>query len=67
MLSAPIHVLLIEDDENDYLLTRRLLSKAEGPPFEVAWASDYETALAALRGLMRRQTELDPPGPDRQP
>jgi diguanylate cyclase (GGDEF)-like protein/PAS domain S-box-containing protein len=49
MVADPINVLLIEDDENDYLLTRRLLSKAEGRVYSVTWVSDYETALDALR------------------
>jgi diguanylate cyclase (GGDEF)-like protein/PAS domain S-box-containing protein len=49
MSADPVKVLLIEDDENDYLLTRRLLSKAEGRLFEVAWVSTFEAALEALR------------------
>ncbi len=48
MSTDSIDVLLIEDDENDYLLTRRLLSKAEGHVFTLTWVSDYEAALQAL-------------------
>jgi diguanylate cyclase (GGDEF)-like protein/PAS domain S-box-containing protein len=50
MPDRPIRVLLVEDDENDYLLTRRLLSRAEGSVFELQWISDYAAALEALRG-----------------
>jgi diguanylate cyclase (GGDEF)-like protein/PAS domain S-box-containing protein len=49
MSADPVHVLLIEDDENDYVLTRRLLAKAEGRVFDVTWVSDYENALEALQ------------------
>ena len=49
MSPEPVTVLIIEDDENDYLLTRRLLSKAEGRVFAATWVSGYEAALEALR------------------
>ena len=44
MDSAAIRVLLVEDDEDDYLLTRRLLTG-----FEVNWESSYDEALKELR------------------
>ncbi|HLG14394.1 MAG TPA: response regulator [Blastocatellia bacterium] len=44
-----IRVLLIEDDEEDYLVARDLLSANEVPRFEVDWESSYENGLAALR------------------
>lgn len=44
---VPVKVLLVDDDENSYLLTRRLLSKLQAF-FEVEWAPNYEAGLAAI-------------------
>jgi signal transduction histidine kinase len=44
---APIRVLLVEDDEDDYVLTRDLLEDT-GEPFSVDWAATYEDGLAAI-------------------
>jgi FixJ family two-component response regulator len=41
-------VLLIEDDEDDYLLTRGLLSRAIYGSFELEWASTFEDGLKKL-------------------
>lgn len=51
MNDAPqtIRILLIEDDEDDYIVARRLLSKVYGEGFELEWVQDYDGALAALR------------------
>jgi sigma-B regulation protein RsbU (phosphoserine phosphatase) len=38
-------VLLIEDDEDDYVLTRDLLDDIEGSRFHVEWCRDYEAGL----------------------
>jgi diguanylate cyclase (GGDEF)-like protein/PAS domain S-box-containing protein len=59
MSGDPVPVLLIEDDENDYILTRRLLAKAEGRVFDVTWASDYETALEMLQTSPAQVVLLD--------
>jgi diguanylate cyclase (GGDEF)-like protein/PAS domain S-box-containing protein len=50
MPEQPVRVLLIEDEEDDYLLTRRMLSKAEGGVFDLQWIPTYAEALQALRG-----------------
>ena len=44
MGATAIRVLLVEDDEEDYLLTRKLLKG-----FEVNWTPSYEGALEELR------------------
>jgi diguanylate cyclase (GGDEF)-like protein/PAS domain S-box-containing protein len=44
-----IQVLLVEDDEDDYLITRDLLAAQNHARFEVDWCSDYDSALAAIR------------------
>jgi signal transduction histidine kinase len=44
-----IDVLLVEDDEEDYLLTKSLLSRLDGVWHELHWVGDYPTALSAAR------------------
>jgi two-component system, cell cycle sensor histidine kinase and response regulator CckA len=41
-------VLLIEDDEDDYVLTRALLSEIGGQQFTLDWAKTFHTGLEAL-------------------
>ena len=43
-----IRVLLVEDDEEDYVLTRKLLKDNTTTTFEVTWAQTYEEGLAEL-------------------
>jgi two-component system, cell cycle sensor histidine kinase and response regulator CckA len=40
-----IRVLLVEDDEEDYLLTRKLLKGEGRTGFEVKWVRSYDSAL----------------------
>jgi PAS domain S-box-containing protein len=44
-----LRVLLIEDDEDDYVLTRELFAEMRGPPTEIEWVQTYEAGLAALQ------------------
>lgn len=46
-----LRVLLIEDDEDDYIITRELLSDTDDVRFHMEWASTYETGLSKLLGL----------------
>jgi signal transduction histidine kinase len=46
---SPIRVLLVDDDEDDYLLTRDLLAEIPGGGYTLDWASSYDAGLAALR------------------
>lgn len=50
---TPIRILMVEDDEGDYLLTRRLLSKVYGQTFDVVWAPTL------AQGLERIQDNID--------
>ncbi len=43
-----IRVLLVEDDEDDYLIARSLLESQGRTCFEVDWCQTYEEALAAI-------------------
>ena len=46
MNEALLKVLLVEDDEDDYVIIRDLLSEMER--FELEWVIDYEDALKAI-------------------
>jgi diguanylate cyclase (GGDEF)-like protein/PAS domain S-box-containing protein len=48
-VEAPIKVLLVEDDEDDYLITRDLLASQDRARFELAWCAEFEAALALIR------------------
>ena len=47
MLIHSWDILLVEDDEDDYILTRSLLSEAKGDQFKLDWASSFEAGLSA--------------------
>jgi two-component system CheB/CheR fusion protein len=49
-VTETIRVLLIEDDEEDYILTRELLADSTDTRFDVKWVSTYSSAVDALRG-----------------
>lgn len=42
---SPLRVLLVEDDEDDYVLIRDLLAEVEGQRYELDWAPGYDTGL----------------------
>jgi signal transduction histidine kinase len=44
----PINVLLIDDDEDEFMLTRHLLAESRMSTFTLDWTSDYEAALADM-------------------
>lgn len=49
---CPVHtisVLLIDDDQDDFILTRELLAEIPGDRFTLDWVATYEEGLAALR------------------
>ncbi|MBE9178053.1 EAL domain-containing protein [Oculatella sp. LEGE 06141] len=43
-----VRVLLVEDDEDDYVITRSLLSEVEDMDVELEWLKTYESALARI-------------------
>ena len=49
MACSPIHILIIEDEETDYLLTRRMLSAIQNQSYEVQWAKSWATGIEAIR------------------
>ena len=48
MTAESVKLLLIEDDEDDYVLTRNLLREIEGAQFDLDWISDYDAGLNEL-------------------
>jgi PAS domain S-box-containing protein len=44
----PIKVLLIDDDEDDYVITRELLASSRWGVFNLEWLSSYEPGLEAM-------------------
>ncbi len=43
-----LRVLIADDDEDDYILTRDLLLRIGRPPFQLDWSPSYEGALQAI-------------------
>ncbi len=58
-VTRPIPVLLVEDDEDDALLTRELLESLPGPGYAITWVDGAEAALRELRGSGHRVCLLD--------
>ena len=51
MSNSVLKVLLVDDDEDDYILTRELFAEIRGGyAYEVRWEATYADALAAMRG-----------------
>ena len=44
---GPVRVLLVDDDEDDYVVTRDIAANIPGHPIELSWIADYDAALAA--------------------
>ena len=45
---APIRVLLIDDDRDDYIITLRLFEALPGHRFELDWVPSYEEGLDSI-------------------
>jgi signal transduction histidine kinase/FixJ family two-component response regulator len=43
-----IKILLVEDDEDDYILVRDMLADVDGTHYDLHWVNSYETGLEAL-------------------
>ena len=48
MDNRPLRVLLVDDDEDDYVLTRDWFSEMEGTRFELEWVATYQAAMDAI-------------------
>lgn len=47
-MEPPLRVLLIDDDEDQYVLTRSLLTGLRARRFELTWLADFDAALDAI-------------------
>jgi two-component system sensor histidine kinase/response regulator len=47
--NEPVKVLVIDDDQDDYVITRNLLAKIEGGNFHLEWEPDYEAAVLTIK------------------
>ena len=48
MDANPIRVLLVDDDEDEFVFTRDLLAEVEGKRFTVDWVATWDAALEAM-------------------
>lgn len=48
IMNDKIAILLIEDDEEDYILTKELLNDIPGKKYRIDWADSYTTGLKKL-------------------
>ena len=49
MSDAPIKVLLVDDDEDDYVITRDLISQIRERRYHLDWINSYDAAVPAIR------------------
>lgn len=49
MEGGSVKVLLVEDDEDDFIVVRSYLADVSSPRFEIEWAATYSAALDALK------------------
>lgn len=43
-----VRVLLVDDDEDDYVLTRDWFSQMQGAKFQLEWVADYDAGMKAI-------------------
>ncbi|MGD1889454.1 MAG: ATP-binding protein [Cyclobacteriaceae bacterium] len=48
MQKEQIHLLLVDDDEDDYIITRDLLTEMETTDFTIEWVENYKDAVQEL-------------------
>lgn len=50
MSNGLLKILLVEDNEDDYIAVRDMLAMVQKPQFEVVWLESYEKAVSSLIG-----------------
>ena len=59
-----VRVLLIDDDRDDYFLTRELVSDIPGGRFHLDWTPEYDAGVQAVRAVRGRSCGRRPRGPE---
>ena len=49
MNKPPVRVLLVDDDEDDFIITRELIFDISRTRYQLDWVADYDEALAAIQ------------------
>jgi signal transduction histidine kinase len=49
LMSAPLRILLVDDDRDDFALTRDLVEESFGKSATLDWAASYDEGIEALR------------------
>jgi PAS domain S-box-containing protein len=49
MSDTPVKVLLVDDDEDDYVITRDLISQIRERRYQLDWINSYDAAVPAIR------------------
>lgn len=44
----PLSVLLVDDDEEDFIIIQRILARIAGSPYELKWCSSFDRAKTAI-------------------
>lgn len=48
MVNSPVRVLLVDDDEDDYVIARDLLARVTSPKCVLEWRGTYDAGLATI-------------------
>jgi len=48
MADGPVRVLLVDDDEDDFIITRNLICGISDRRYQLEWVDNYDAALAAV-------------------
>lgn len=51
MENEKLRILLVDDDEDDFVITRDLLSEMRALPVELDWASTFSEALKIISSV----------------
>ncbi len=56
--NKPWKILIIDDDEEEFILVRAMLAEAKGRKYIIEWASDFQTGREKLLTRRRGPTEI---------
>ena len=51
MTGQPVRILLVDDDEDDFVLTRDILDEIERFPYELTWEPNYRDAINRINEI----------------